>query len=114
MSSIFRFCISSSLSELLPSVLNLMLAVAGHVVSRCSGVSSSPPHLPQMGDVASPILNRCLLSLQCPVNAPTIVCRWFLDLFRRILAVLSFGSVIMVLLCLQLFKLFHSFLCWAR
>lgn len=111
-SSIFIFVASSAVRKWFSKILVLFPISAGQVVNRCSGVSSSSLHILHVAVWVSSILCRCLFSLQCPVIAPIMSLRSCLDLFSRNLVFLLFGPSIMVLLSMQLVRLFQSFLCW--
>ncbi|KAJ8961291.1 hypothetical protein NQ318_008976 [Aromia moschata] len=84
-----------------PKFEYLAAASAGHSHNMWREVSSSSPHLLQSGSFFTPIIVRCRMSGQCPVNSPTIHLSWFLPSFMKSFDLFQDGSPMNIRECLN-------------
>ena len=88
-------------------------AKASHSHKMWTEVSSSVPHLLQMGLLPIPIIHKCLLKVLCPVSRPIITLVWVLLKDNSRAPVARSGPEINSLACLCVLQgTCHNARCW--
>ena len=108
-----RVWISLRLGKMVPMYCSRDLECVGHLLRKCSVVSSSSWHIWQIGSSSNPIRNLCLFRFACPVII-------FVSILASALFILinSLDHKVLILgnncfVCLQSVLFCHSFRCWS-